>query len=298
MDIIGFFGQNTAVLSGIFIGLATITGVSLNIVYSKIIERRTKQERNSSTASALAAELLCNSYHLRDLYLQIYKRPKDKCRMKEYTHIDMQVYKELLVQIGDLGSAITFMVVDTYGDIKKMRSHMDAYDQMNLNDEEVHQAFLDDIQMALVKALSCSMVLYLYADYMTGRKWLVSIRESRIIRIERTISDYCKFMEKTDESMGFIDSDEQENLEFRRRFKNKEDRDSIKELFATVRSVLRVISKQPEWRVQLTLRALSYTVQNTLVGFSTIEIDEYDLLSEQEYKKFLPNSPACPQGGK
>ncbi len=289
MDIVTFFSQNTAVLSGIFIGLATITGVSLNIVYNKIIEQRTKKERNSSTASALAAELLCNSYHLRDLYLQIYKRPKNACRMKEYTHIDMQVYQELLVQIGDLGSAITFMVVDTYGDIKKMRSHMDAYDNIDLNDADTYQTFLDDIQMALVKALSCSMVLYLYADYMTGRKWLESIRESRIIRIERTISDYCKFMEKTDESLGFIDSDEQENLEFRRRFKNKEDRKSIKVLFATVRSVLGVISKQPEWRTQLTLRALSYTVQNTLIGFSTIEIDEYDLLSEQEYKKFLPN---------
>ncbi|MGH1456195.1 MAG: hypothetical protein ACRBDI_05395 [Alphaproteobacteria bacterium] len=288
MDLFSFLIENKAVLSGICIGFATITGVSLNIIYNKAIEGRAKKDKNASTASALAAELLYNSYHLRDLYLEIHKNKSKSYRAKEYTHIDMQVYQELLIQIGDLGSAITFMVVDTYGDIKKMKAHMDAFSEAPHKKPEHLKIILDDIQMALVKSLSCSMTLYMYSDYMTGRKWFKSIRESRIIRIERTLSGFCKFIEEINGNIDFISIDEQDDLEFRKRFKKQENRENIKKLFITVHGVFKVLSKQPEWRAQLTLRAFSYITQNTLTRFLNLEIDEYDLMSEHEYSRFLP----------
>ncbi len=287
MDIFSILGDNK-ILSGIFIGLATITGASINILYNKIIEGRSKKDRNASTASALAAELLYNSYHLRDLYLEIYKNNARSYRAKEYTHIDIQVYQELLIQIGDLGSAITFMVVDTYGDIKKMKAHMDVFTEEKPNDKNGLNIILNDIEMALVKTLSCSLTLYMYSDYMTGRKWLRSIRESRRIRIERTLDGFCKFIEEIDGNIDFISSDEQEGLEFRKRFKKQENRQNMKKLFLTIQGVFKVLPNQPEWRAQLTLRAFSYIVQNTLIRFLNVEIDEYDLMSEQEYSRFLP----------
>lgn len=288
MDISFFLSENKAILSGVFIGLATITGVTLNIIYSKLIEGRSKKEKNASTASALAAELLYNSYHLRELYLDIYKNKAQSYRAKEYTHIDVQVYQELLIQIGDLGSAITFMVVDTYGDIKKMKAHMDVFAEEKRINKENLNTILNDIEMALVKTLSCSLTLYMYSDYMTGKKWMNSIRDSRAIRIERTLDGFCKFIDEIDGNIDFITKDEQDDLEFRKRFKNKENRANMKKLFLSIQSIFQVLPNQSEWRAQLTLRAFSYIVQNTLVQFLNVKIDEYDILSEQEYSRFLP----------
>ncbi len=289
MDLASVFIENKTVLGGIFIGCATITGVTLNIIYNKILDGRSKKERNASTASALAAELLYNSYHLRELYLEIYKNNLQSYRAKKYTHIDIQVYQELLIQIGDLGSAITFMVVDTYGDIKKMKAHMDVYTEDRTCTKDDKQIILKDIEMALVKTLSCSLTLYMYSDYMTGKKWLHSIKESRKIRIERTLNGFCKFIEEIDGNIDFISTQEQENLEFRKRFKTQENRQNMKKLFSAVQDVFKELPSQPEWRAQLTLRAFSYIVQNTLIHFLNAEIDEYDLMSEQEYSRFLPS---------
>ena len=120
MDFLTLLNENKTVLGGIFIGCATITGVTLNIFYSKLLDARLKKEKTASTASALAAELLYNSYSLRQLYLEIYTQKAKKPKVTEYRHIDWQVYEELLLQVGDLGSSLTFMVVDAYGDIKKV----------------------------------------------------------------------------------------------------------------------------------------------------------------------------------
>lgn len=287
MDIFSLLNDNR-LLSGLFIGGATIAGVTLNIIYNKAIEGRSKKDKNGSTASALAAELLYNSYHLRDLYLEIYKNKAKGYRPKNYKHIDIQVYQELLINIGDLGSAITFIVVDTYGGIKKMKANIDVFaEEKNRNKADL-DVILDDIEMALVKTLSCSLTLYMYSDYMTGRKWMRSIRESRIIRIERTLNGFCQFIEKINGNIDFISLDEQEGLEFRKRFKNQENRQNMKKLFLAVQYVFSALPGQSEWRAQLTLRAFSYVVQNTLIRFLNVEIDEYDLMSEQEYSRFLP----------
>ena len=269
-----------------FIGCATITGVTLNIVYSKIIDARLKREKTGSTASALAAELLYNSYSLRQLYLEIYKQSAKKPKVTEYKHIDLQVYEELLSNIGDLGSSLSFMVVDAYGDIKKVKGRMEI-----LSDDGVmnkaKDAVLVDIKLALVKTLSCSIALYLYSDYMNGRKWIEKIRDQRVIRIERTLEGFCRFVEKTESELGFITSKEESDLEFRKRFQDKNNRRSIKELFASVQSVLSNFSHYNIWHAQLSIRALAYKIQNKLILFLDIEPNEYDILSEQEYEKFL-----------
>ncbi len=286
MDIFAFLTEYKAVLSGMVIGFATITGASLNILYNRLIEGRLKRDRNASTASALAAELLYNSYHLRDVYLEIYKNHGKKYKSTEYKHIDVQVYHEILPQVGELGSAITFMVVDTYGNIKKMKGHMESLTDGQHTAKDI-EAVLVDIQKALVKTLSCSITLYLYADYMTGKKWLKNISESRTVRIERTLDGFCKFIEEIDNNLDFIGIEERGDLEFRKRFKSKDDRDNVKQLFVAVRVLFKTLPKQPDWRAQLTLRSFSYITQNTLTRFLDIDLDEYDLISEHEYSRFL-----------
>ena len=286
MDIYGFITEYKAVLSGAVIGGATITGVTLNILYNKALENKFKKDKNASTTSAIAAEILYNSHHLRDLYLEIKNYTNAEEDISEHKHIDTQVYQELLTQIGELGSAITFMVVDTYGDLKKMKGRMeersDKHDILS-NKEKI----LDNIQISLAKTLASSLTLYIYADYMSGRKWLSHIREQRIIRIERTIDDFCKFLEKSDNEVDFISLNEQEGLEFKKRFRDKTDRKNIKELFLSIRATLETLPKQPSWRAQLILRGLSYKMQNTLINLAGLEANEYDLMSEQEYGRFL-----------
>lgn len=286
MDILQLLAENKTVLGGIFIGSATITGVALNIIYNKTIDRGLKREKTASTASALAAELLYNSYSLRQLYLEIYLQTAKKPTVTEYRHIDTQVYQEMLVHIGELGSSLSFMIVDSYGYIKKVKGRMEL-----LSDEGVFtqdkDRMLKDIKLALVKTLACSLAMYLYSDYMNGRSWIKQIREQRIIRIERTLEGFCKFVEKTESEMDFITSKEQSGLEFRKRFQDKEYRKSIKELFVSVHNVLQRLPGQNIWRAQLAVRALSYKIQNTLIVFLDMEPDEYDVMSEQEYNKML-----------
>ncbi|MDD9912535.1 MAG: hypothetical protein OXR68_03540 [Alphaproteobacteria bacterium] len=272
MDLTLLLTEYKAMLSGLVIGCATITGVTLNILYNKRIEHRLKREKQGSTASALAAELLYNSYHLRDLYLTIHQKKAKYYKATEYRHIDTQVYQELLTQIGELGSAITFMIVDTYGDIKKTKGQMEAIAEGSQKAEKP-EFIMADIRMVLVKTLSCSLSLYLYSDYMTGEKWLKNISESRIVRIERALSEFCQFMEQIDKT--------------EKTTSNTLERAGISILLETLRKILKVLPKQPTWRAQLTLRAFSYTIQNTLTRFLNIEINEYDLISEQEYSRFL-----------
>ena len=286
MDFITLLSENKTVLGGIFIGCATITGVTLNIFYSKIIDSRLKKEKTASTASALAAELLYNSYSLRQLYLEIAKQTAKKPKVTEYKHIDLQVYQELLINIGELGSSLTFMVVDAYGDIKKVQGRMEVLSDEGVMNKD-KKSILKDIKLALVKTLSCSIAMYLYSDYMNGRKWIAKIRDQRVIRIERTLEGFCRFVEKTEYDIDFITSKEEGDLEFRKRFQGKEERRNIKELFASVQNVLNKFSRYNLWQAQLSIRALSYKIQNRLVMFLGIEPDEYDVLSEQEYEKFL-----------
>ncbi len=286
MDILTFITEYKAVLSGTVIGAATITGVSLNILYNKTLDKQFKREKNASTASAIAAEILCNSDHLRDLYMEIEKYQSEKSDISEHKHLDTQVYQELLSQIGELGSAITFMVVDTYGDIKKRKGRIEDFTAKN----EILQRkedILNNIQKTLAKTLAASLTLYIYSDYMSGRKWMRHIKEQRILRIERSLDDFCTFLEKSDNSLEFVGLNEKEDLEFRKRFTNKADRKNIKELFIFIRETLDQLPNQPAWRAQLILRGLSYKIQNTLSHLSDINTDEYDLMSEQGYTRFL-----------
>ncbi|MEZ5918463.1 MAG: hypothetical protein R3D66_00555 [Alphaproteobacteria bacterium] len=189
--------------------------------------------------------------------------------------------------IGELGSSLTFMVVDVYGDIKKVKGRMEVLAE----DGSVRQNqefILSTIQHALVKSLARSLIMFLYADYLTGPKFMKSIKDQRIIRIERTLDGFCRFVEKIDGQMDFIGADEQSDIEFRHRFSDTADREEIKFLFESVHTVLGTIqSGQPLWRVQLSLRALSYKLQNTLSRLMNIEPDEYDVMSEQEYERFI-----------
>jgi hypothetical protein len=274
-------------LGAAVIATATITGVVLNILYKRKVEHWLKREKSASVASAIASELLYNSHNLTDIYLEIQHQNTKKYRFHEYKHIETQVYQELLNDIGELGSSLTFMVVDVYGDIKKVKSRMavlaeDGHVQQN------RDFILSTIQHALVKSLARSLIMFLYADYLTGPKFMKSIQDQRLIRIERTLDGFCQFVEKIDGQMDFIGADEQSDIEFRQRFSDTADRQEIKSLFESVHTVLNTIqSGQPLWRVQLSLRALSYKFQNTLSRLMNIEPDEYDVMSEQEYERFI-----------
>jgi hypothetical protein len=287
MDVLTFVNEYKAVLGGVVIGSATITGVLLNVLHNKRLDTALKKERTASTASAVASELLYNSYTLRHLYLELSGQKKRKPELTEYKHIDMQVYQKLLSRVGEFGSVLTFMVVDAYGDIKRIKGRVEILSERDLLHDNRKDAFLNDIKFALVKALSCSLVMYIYADYMNGRKWMQKIREQRVIRIERTLESFCKFVEQTESDMDFISTEEEGGLEFRKRFKNLEDRKNVKELFAVIHRVLDNIQKNNQWNAQLSCRALSYKMQNTLTCLLDTEPDEYDILSEQEYNKFL-----------
>jgi len=286
MDILPFITEYKAVLSGTVIGAATITGVSLNILYNKTLDKQFKREKNASTASAIAAEILCNSNHLRDLHMEVENYQSENSDISEHKHLDTQVYQELLSQIGELGSAITFMVVDTYDDIKKRKGRIEGFTAKN----EILQRkedILNNIQKTLAKTLAASLTLYIYSDYMSGRKWMKHVKEQRILRIERSLDDFCTFLEQSNNSLEFVGLNQQEDLEFRKRFTNKADRKNIKELFIFIRETLDQLPSQPTWRAQLILRGLSYKIQNTLSHLSDIATDEYDLMSEQGYTRFL-----------
>lgn len=286
MELINILSEYRTFLGGLIIGSATITGVLLNIRYNRRIEERLKREKGASVASAIASELLYNSHNLTDMYLEIKNQKTKKFRISEYKHIETQVYEELLREIGELGSSLTFMVVDVYGDIKKVKGRMEILSAEGSVQDNKERILLT-IQHALVKALSRSIVMFLYADYMTGVEWMKLIKEQRIIRIERTLDGFCSFVEKIDGTMKFVGAEEQGNIEFRKRFSDQTDRQSIKDLFQVVHEVLNQTPKQPVWRAQLTLRALSYKIQNTLLRLLDIEPDEYDVMSEQEYERFV-----------
>ena len=286
MDIWSFLNDYKAVISGTVIGTATITGATLNILYSKNIEKRLKHEKTASTTSALAADLLCNSGHLKELYLELYNLKSSKGDVSAYKYIDTKVYEELLPNIGDLGSAITFMVVDSYSFLRKAQTKSEILEV----EQAIYKhkaALMTDIQQLLAKTISASVALYLYSDYLTGREWMKRIADQRVIRTKRSLEDFCKFIEKIDEQMEFISSEEEEGLEFRKRFARKADRNSIKELLAAIREVIAKLPNQPNWRAQFMCRGIAYKTQNTLTSFLEIGSNEYDILSEREYTRFL-----------
>lgn len=286
MDIWNLLNDYKAVLSGTVIGTATVTGAALNILYNRKINRRLQQEKTASTTSALAAELFCNSNYLKTLYLELYMLKSQKGQVHEYRFIDTKAYDELLPSIGDLGSAITFMVVDSYSSLKKAKLQTELYaEEKALHTHKNELMF--DIQATLAKTLSTSVSLYLYSDYLTGPEWMKQIAIQRIIRTKRSFESFFKFIEKIDEEMEFVSSEEDSDLQFRKRFKRKADQKKIKELFDSIRDIIEKLPNQPNWRAQFMCRGIAYKIQNTLTQFLEIGADEYDILSEQEYSRFL-----------
>lgn len=287
MTLFDLFVEYKTVLGGIFIGCATITGVSLNIAFSRRLQRQTERENYASFSSALASELTDNADNLIDLYFQISHPSSKSSRITGYKQFNTLAYEELLQEIGRLGPVLSFMVVDVYGEILK---HKALFQAMS-NDEiiENRDELLPDIQVLLVKAITSSIVMYLYADYMSGHKWLYAIRPQRFLWVEKTLDTFFHYVGKTDCDLEFILQEDDQDVPFLKRFKAPEKRKRIKHFFAALETVFDQFHRVDSWQAQIILRGLSYETHNMLTEFLDLSPDEYYVLSEKSYAEIIHN---------
>ncbi len=283
MDFLDLLSEYKAVLGGIFIGCATITGVLINAAYNRHLERKNKQEDEANFSSAIASELIDNADNLMDLYFKIScpKNRKSKSKIIGYKQFNTLVYESLLEQIGKLGPALSFMAVDVYGDILKIRAELNA-----LSEDEIYEAREDiqgDIQSILVKAITGSVVLYLYADYMSGRRWMDAIKPQRLLWIEKTLDMFFHYVDQAEPDDDFITQDDEQDVPFLKRFKNPEKRRYIKNLFKNIDSMHDKFHHVAPWKAQIMLRSLSYQLHNMLTMFLGKSSPEYYILSERSY---------------
>ncbi len=283
MEFIDLLQEYKTVLGGIFIGTATITGVVINAAYNRHVERKTKLEGDASFCSAIASELIDNADNLMDLYFQIScpQQKKKTSKIIGYKQFNTLAYESLLEQIGKLGPALSFMAVDVYGDIIKLGTRLNE-----LNDDAIYDArdeLQPDIQAVLVKAITGSVVLYLYADYMSGKKWMDAIKPQRLLWIEKTLDMFFHYVGKTDTDLEFIAQEDDQDVPFLKRFTNPEKRRYIKNFFKTIDRTHDKFHHVAPWQAQIMLRSLSYQLYNMLTMFLDHSPPEYYLLSERTY---------------
>ena len=284
MDILYILENYKAALGAFSIAVATVIAVFINLSHSSRTEHRLKKERNATFSSAIAAELLDNAHNLMELHHEIARKSGKLQRINQFKEFNLQVYQNVLTEIGRLGPALSFMIVDVYGDIQKIKKYLEfsADKEIQQNKEEI----LLDLQAVLAKVLTGSVVMSFYADYMLGPKWMASITNQRLLWLENTLDTFCQYIDKADALTSIYAYDSEGD--FIDRLKNKEQKAQIIELFALAEKVLHDVPKKRAWKVQLILRAFSYKIQNTLIAFLDIEADAYIVKSETEYKEFLP----------
>jgi len=280
-----FFDQNKAFFSGLSIALATIIAVLINYRYSRKLDKSQKNEKIASFATAIASELIDNTDNLINLYLEMTSDKPNTKRIGEYHNFQKYAYETIFTQIGNMGSDLSFMIVDVYGDLNKLSARVEYADKNMLagHDEE----FMSFIQAILAKALTTSIVIFMYADYLQGPEYCKEVKNQRKYWIERNLYAFCKYAAEADEDLDFVAEEEQESLDFVKRFPNKEDRIQIRNLMNTVDSALANIIQLSHWRAQLAFKALAYKIQNTLTHFLQFEIDPYQEQLEQEMSKYL-----------
>ena len=282
---IDFLSEYKALLGGVSIALATLIAVYFNYLIEKRVARLRKDEKNASYASAVACELSDNTDNLIDLYLEIQGDNTKAYKINQYQSFQMLAYETLLAEIGNLGSALSFMIVDVYGDLKKLSLRLDAAKQSDIQQEEDY--FLQPIQETLVKSLTTSVIVQLYSDHLNGRHYAREVYRKREIWIERALDNFCSYVSESDEEMEFIDLDANPNKDFIKRFPRKEDRQKITTLLETIDRTVKIARRQPKWKASLVFRALAYEIQNTLMYFLNMEKNVYDKTLQQEYSQYL-----------
>ena len=284
MGFMEFVNEYKGMIGGLSIAMATVFAMLMNLRYVQHTDYKNKRNKDASFSSAIASELMDNAHNLMVLYLQIEKGVSSR-KIIGYKQFSTHVYEHLLGQIGQLGSTLSFMVVDVYGDIKKMKSQLDELTDKQIikKDDEL----LPDIQTMLIKTITTSIIMHLYADYKSGNKWMLAIRRHRLLWIERNIDEFFQYLGKTEQDVEFIDNGENNDLIFMRRFTDATKRQQIRELFKVIKNVLLTLGKEDPSKAQLTLRALGYRINNTLTSFLDTEVDTYDLLFEEEYNDYL-----------
>ena len=284
MSFFEFLENYKTVLGAFSIAVATVIAVLINLNHSRRTEHRLKKEKNATFSSAIAAELLDNAHNLMELHLEIAKKGAKLQRINQFKAFHFDVYKNVLTEIGRLGPALSFMIVDIYGDLQKIDKYLEFTPEKNMNQDK--KETLLDIQFILAKALTGSAIISFYADYMLGRRWMRSVTNQRILWLENTLDSFCQYADTAEKEHDFYKFDE--HVDFTQRLQNKQHQDIARELFNSIQRVLDTIPRKRTWRVQLILRAFSYKMQATLLNLLDIETPLYIIKSEKEYREYLP----------
>lgn len=284
MSLFEFLENYKTVLGAFSIAVATVIAVLINLNHSRRTEHRLKKEQNATFSSAIAAELLDNAHNLMELHLEIAKKGAKLQRINQFKAFNFEVYKNVLTEIGRLGPALSFMIVDIYGDLQKMDKYLEFTPEKNMNEDK--EEILLDIQFILAKTLTGSAIISFYADYMLGARWMRSVTNQRILWLENTLDSFCQYVDTAEKEHDFYKFDE--DVDFTQRLQNKKHQEKARELFNSIKRVLHTIPRKRTWRVQLVLRAFSYKMQATLLNLLDIETPLYIIKSEKEYREYLP----------
>lgn len=295
MESFEFIQSYKGILGGLAIAIATVIAMLLNLIYSRKAHNAEKNATDASFCSSIAAELMDNAHNLMQLSNQISAPKSKRFKIITYKQFSNQVYEALIPQLGLTGPSLSFMVVDVYGDILKLKTQLDELSEKELL--AIKDEVIPDIQYILAKTVTASVIMYFYADYMSGKKWMKGIQNHRILWLERSIDQVCEFIGKTDSDQDFTyigAADEGSHISFLKRFRQPEKRKKVKSLFVTVERCLIHLQHEKPWRAQIMLRALSYKLHNTITSFMDLAPDYYDEAAEEEYAEHI-NFPKTPK---
>jgi len=285
MELLVLLKQYAGLIGMGLIAVATIVAVIMNLRYLKKSEGKIKRDRNASFSSVLASELIDHNHNLIELYFEISSLKPKSNKITMTKQLDTSSYKTLLADIGQLGPDLAFIVVDVYGDITKLKTQLSTYTNSEIiaNRDEL----LPEIQTILVKVISTAVIMYSYADYMSGKSWMKAVTKQRIIWLEQTINDFCQYIGETDQKLDFTPVEKQDNISFSKRFRNKKKRAYIEDLLSTYEGLLVRMRNMKLGEAQRALRALEYKLNNTFLVFLGIEPTGYARIYEDAYKEFL-----------
>ena len=284
-SILSFLYSNKALLGGVSIAIATIAAVFVNDWNTRKTNVRAKRQQHASFVAAIASELIDLSQTFEELYVELDKDKVSIDRVKGQSYFDTIAYDRLLDQIGDLGSSLSFLLVDVYGDIRKFRNFLNVMPsaEMNKNRDELSLR----IQKIVVKILSASIAMQLYADYLNGPRFMGEVQSQRSLWLKLTLDDFCKYVAKVDNSLQFIAIEDKANMPFLKRFGNVQDRKKMSIVLNEFKVLTKDVAPKKTWQAQLFYTALSLKIKNTLSHFLEIEPEDHDLLLEKEYQKYL-----------
>lgn len=280
-----FFDSYKTVLGGLSIAIATVIAVYLNYIVSKKTSRQARDARVASIAAALACELMDNTDNLIELYNEIEGKNTKQRKILQYQDFEMRAYETLLSQIGEMGAPLSFMLVDVYGDLRKLSRSLEILNAKELANEEGD--FLVSIKEILAKGLTTSIVVVLYSDYLNGVRFSQEIRSKREVWIEQTFHNFCSYASETEEDLEFVDAEEKPKRDFVKRFARKEDREQIRGVLSAIDRSIVLAQKNPSWKAPLIFRALSYEIQTVLTNFLGLEHDIYEQALQEEYSLYL-----------